>query len=892
MEATVTHDDIGRWINQSRQGDRDAFAQLVRQFQGMVSGVALSRTGDVHQSEDLAQETFLLAWQKLAELDDPQKFPGWLCSIARNLARNTIRKKSERTGTPLDVTSRNTDPVAPLITAEQNALVGAALEKIPEDYREPLILFYRGEQSTKQIADALEITEENARQRLSRARKYLRREIEQMISNALSDTAPGEAFTFSVIAAITGTVVSLNTGTTLAGTGVLAGSTAATTATTGSSGVAVSMFALPAATVVGSQAISGGMLWAAVRNTPTLRTRRFFVDQMISDAQYLGWFLFGIILFFPLAQEFLSFLKGPLAPATIQIALMILAMPLLMFWSYRRSERLRQVLDHELGLPSPTPRFRTFPEIERQFHRTLATNILLLETVPLLLFFPYWYSGMLGNVFLFLPMQLIIVGSGVAMLYYYYRLGRTFLDMCRSPESFRNSPPLVADPFATVRQMWGPFPRFADASSKMSWLNYAPLILMIPAAIFFFPLLDWSKHPISLSFCTALLLGGGILTLRLLRHAKNRSNGLLVAMGGELFFIAVVLLFETVQCGEFSLVRFVQEAQGRQLSHFMSLTMIVLTLAILLNHFILWFMVRRCEKQEKIVGYDDAVREAIAQFDPAKSIPDEPVSSPLRFPKRLIAGLVLYGCLVVLIIQLGFLFPSAAGYCEQGEALQYDHPRQAIEKFDTAISWNPRYAKAFYLRGRTWGGLGFDLRMKDKPEADAYFAKALADCGEAIRLAPRSQEAWETRGYVHWYRKDWAAAVSDYTEALRFKPDVPQPWFHDSARIRILTERAKCEEELNDFPTAEADLTEVIQICRDSIYHELTEYRISLRGDFYARIGVPAKAVADYDEAISLYETLGKPKDSSYNGLKKKRDEQWEKLGETDKAKTDFEKSK
>ena len=73
---------IGQWINQSRNGDRDAFAHLVRQYQGMVSGIALSRTGDIHQSEDLAQETFLLAWRKLPELDDVRKFPGWLCSIS------------------------------------------------------------------------------------------------------------------------------------------------------------------------------------------------------------------------------------------------------------------------------------------------------------------------------------------------------------------------------------------------------------------------------------------------------------------------------------------------------------------------------------------------------------------------------------------------------------------------------------------------------------------------------------------------------------------------------------------------------------------------------------------------------------------------------------------
>jgi RNA polymerase sigma factor (sigma-70 family) len=145
VNATANYETIGNWITQSRNGDRDAFAHLVRQYQGMVSGIALSRTGDIHQSEDLAQETFLLAWRKLPELDDVRKFPGWLCSIARNLARNAVRKKSEQTNTLLEAESHEADPALQLATAEQNALIASALQNIPEKYREPLVLFYRGE---------------------------------------------------------------------------------------------------------------------------------------------------------------------------------------------------------------------------------------------------------------------------------------------------------------------------------------------------------------------------------------------------------------------------------------------------------------------------------------------------------------------------------------------------------------------------------------------------------------------------------------------------------------------------------------------------------------------------------------------------------------------------
>jgi len=73
-------------IEQSRLGDRDSFGQIVRKYQGIVSGVVYGILGDFHKSEDIAQETFLIAWKKLDDLREVEKLPGWLCGIARNLA--------------------------------------------------------------------------------------------------------------------------------------------------------------------------------------------------------------------------------------------------------------------------------------------------------------------------------------------------------------------------------------------------------------------------------------------------------------------------------------------------------------------------------------------------------------------------------------------------------------------------------------------------------------------------------------------------------------------------------------------------------------------------------------------------------------------------------------
>src|SRR5690349_18218535 len=68
----------------SRQGDRNAFGQIVRRYQGLISGLIYSACGNLAASEDIAQETFLAAWKSLSGLREPQKLRAWLCQIARH----------------------------------------------------------------------------------------------------------------------------------------------------------------------------------------------------------------------------------------------------------------------------------------------------------------------------------------------------------------------------------------------------------------------------------------------------------------------------------------------------------------------------------------------------------------------------------------------------------------------------------------------------------------------------------------------------------------------------------------------------------------------------------------------------------------------------------------
>lgn len=182
---------------------RAAFEQLVVRFQSTVCAVAYSAVRDRALSEEVAQEAFLIAWRALPALDDRSRLPAWLCGIARRVAAN-VRRKRRWEVTTMETTTQapspDASPLDELLTREEEQLAARALAALPNEYREPLVLFYRGEQSLKQIATALAISEETAKQRLSRGRKLLKQRLID-VERALRATRPGPAFAATVVAA-------------------------------------------------------------------------------------------------------------------------------------------------------------------------------------------------------------------------------------------------------------------------------------------------------------------------------------------------------------------------------------------------------------------------------------------------------------------------------------------------------------------------------------------------------------------------------------------------------------------------------------------------------------------------------------------------------------------
>ncbi len=140
----------------------------------LICSIAYSATGNVSCREDLAQETFIAAWAELRSLREREKLRGWLCGIVRHRIQRhrrddlsePVRQAASLEDAP-ESFALDPMPSEQAISREELAILWRSLEKIPEAYREPLILFYRQHQSIDQVAAALELSEDAVKQRVS-----------------------------------------------------------------------------------------------------------------------------------------------------------------------------------------------------------------------------------------------------------------------------------------------------------------------------------------------------------------------------------------------------------------------------------------------------------------------------------------------------------------------------------------------------------------------------------------------------------------------------------------------------------------------------------------------------------------------------------------------------
>ena len=184
----------------ARRGDRKAFTELVDRHYRAVYALAYSRVGDWSAAEDLAQETFLVAYANLRRLRVPGLFPMWLRRITRNLCSHWLRSEVYRRKLAEDLTQDVQDrggadngPAAAVARAEQRSEVWEALRTLSPTVREAMVLYYVEGQSTKEAARALGVTENAVRRRLYQGRKKMREYFEKRLEIELEKVPSADA---------------------------------------------------------------------------------------------------------------------------------------------------------------------------------------------------------------------------------------------------------------------------------------------------------------------------------------------------------------------------------------------------------------------------------------------------------------------------------------------------------------------------------------------------------------------------------------------------------------------------------------------------------------------------------------------------------------------------
>lgn len=210
MTITLTEQQLIPDVSAAQQGDVSAFGRLVARCQRSVSSIALSIVKDLDASEDITQQVFIHIWQQLNTLQNPASFLPWVRQITRYRAFNYLRDNkvaarlsTDEAETLLADFASDSDVAGELEQAQQNQIMANFISQLPEDSREIVLLFYREEQNSQQVAELLGLTEANVRKKLQRVRELLKDQLLAKYGRLILTTAPGLGLTTAICSALT-----------------------------------------------------------------------------------------------------------------------------------------------------------------------------------------------------------------------------------------------------------------------------------------------------------------------------------------------------------------------------------------------------------------------------------------------------------------------------------------------------------------------------------------------------------------------------------------------------------------------------------------------------------------------------------------------------------------
>ena len=169
-ETLEDNDLVARTLD----GDVRSYEELVRRYERLVGRVLYSYAKREISVEDLVQETFLRAYDRLETFNPDYRFKTWLLAIANNLGVDTLRRRRETVEFNPEIhASTSGGPEAEAVEADRSRSIQQAVGKLPEIYGVPLVLRYSEEMSYAEIAEVLDVSIPAVKSRLFRARIML-----------------------------------------------------------------------------------------------------------------------------------------------------------------------------------------------------------------------------------------------------------------------------------------------------------------------------------------------------------------------------------------------------------------------------------------------------------------------------------------------------------------------------------------------------------------------------------------------------------------------------------------------------------------------------------------------------------------------------------------------
>ena len=178
--------DDAQWVEGILAGNEDAFTMLVKKYEKQIHAFVWRKVRDYHIAEEITQDTFLRAYEKLGTLRDPNRFSGWVYMIATRcslawLGKKRIQMQSLEATSQAEIEAQFyaqyvVEQNENLATEKQREVVKYLLQKLTARERTVVALHYLSEMSCEEISDFLEMSLNTVKSRLHRARKRLKKE--------------------------------------------------------------------------------------------------------------------------------------------------------------------------------------------------------------------------------------------------------------------------------------------------------------------------------------------------------------------------------------------------------------------------------------------------------------------------------------------------------------------------------------------------------------------------------------------------------------------------------------------------------------------------------------------------------------------------------------------